>query len=362
MQLMVGQPTDIQGQVTASALKAVDIYIDNVKHASMSAGGTTGDLSVSTVWVPTQGGAHTIQLKGLNEQGAVIVSSDAVVVMVNAPTPSPAPTQLPPTPTLAPPPTQAPTQAPAAAEPAAVSQGTTASVKEGDYVNVRKGPGFEYDKIGTLDLGQSAPVIGKNADASWWQIRFPTAADGVGWVTAQLITVNGDANSLPVAAAPPLPTQAPVAAAPTAPPAPAATQPPPASQLPDYANRPYSQKMQFTPRDDIGVIPLGVNAEPRVTILSWEIYGATKLELEVTAPKAPDLFDEQCVPGNLNTIMGEGGYAPGQRFPIEVPKGLMRFTIPSTGYYVFTIHVTRADGSTTTIPREVIVENCYKRR
>jgi uncharacterized protein YraI len=363
-QLMVGQQIDIQGQVTGNALKAVDVYIDNAKYASMSAGGTASELSVSTGWVPTQGGAHTIQLKGLNENGEVVVSSEAIVLMVNAPTPTPAPTQPPPT--LAP--TVAPTQAAAATEapqPTAAPQGPTAAVKEGDYVNVRKGPGFGYDKIGTLDKGQSAPVIGKTSDSSWWQIRFPAAADGVGWVTAQLIAVTGDAGGVPVAAAPPLPTQAPVAQAPTSPPAPAATQAPPptaASQLPEYATRPYSQKMQFTPRDNIGDIPLGVNAEPRVTVLTWEVYGATKLELEVSAPKAPELYNEQCVPGNLTTIMGEGGYAPGQRFPIDVPKGLIRFTIPSTGYYVFTIYVTKADGSTTTIPRAVLVENCYKRQ
>ena len=366
MQLTVGQQTDIQGQVTGNALKAVDVYIDNARYASVSAGSTSSELNVSTIWVPTLDGQHTIQLKGLNEKGEVVVSSEAIIVTVTAPPATPAPTQAPATPAptvaVATPAGQEPTQAP---QSTAAAQGPSASVKEGDYVNVRKGPGFGYDKIGTLDLGQSAPVIGRNADSSWWQIRFAAVTEGVGWVIAELITVNGDTSGLAVAEAPALPTQAPVAQAPTSPPAPAATQAPAptaASQLPDYASRPYSQRMMFTPRDDIGDVPLGINAESRVTILSWEVYGATKLELEVTAPTAPDLYNEQCVPGNLNTISADSGYAPNQRFPIDVPKGLIRFTIPSTGYYVFTIYVTKADGSTTSIPRAVLVENCYKRQ
>ncbi|MCL5994950.1 MAG: hypothetical protein M1546_02705, partial [Chloroflexi bacterium] len=85
---------------------------------------------------------------------------------------------------------------------------------------------------------------------------------------------------------------------------------------------PYSQKMIFAPRDDIGDIPLGINAEPRVTLLMWEVHGASKLELEVTGPVAPPFYNEQCVPGNLDTIQADG-YVPRQRFPIDVPKGFI---------------------------------------
>jgi hypothetical protein len=137
---------------------------------------------------------------------------------------------------------------------------------------------------------------------------------------------------------------------------PAVINPPAPTATPE----PYSQKMIFAPRDTIGDIPLGINAEPRVTLLTWEIHGASKLELEVTGPVAPPLYNDQCVPGNLDTIQADGYHAR-QRMPLDIPKGYVQFTIPSTGYYVFTIYVTKTDGTTTFIPRAVIVENCYKR-
>ena len=363
-QFMIGQPIVIQGKVTGGALKSVDVYIDNVKNSSVSAGSATSEFTISASWIAVKDGVHIIQLKGLNDKGEIVITSDTVVVMVDAPAPTAGPTQPP----AAPAPTQAAPGAAAtatvAAQPTAAAQGPQASVKEGEYVNVRKGPDYTYDILGQLPKGQTAPVLGKNANATWWQIRWAAAADGVGWVIGQLTQVSGDTAAISVAAAPPAPTAAPVAQAPTSPPAPAATRAPAptaVSQLPDYAQRPYSQKMLFTPRDNIGDIPLGVNAEPRVFVVTWEVYGATKLEMDITAPQAPELYTAQCVPGNLDNIQADSSYVAHQRFPINVPLGLIRFVIPSTGYYVMTIHVTKADGSTTSIPRAILVENCYKK-
>jgi hypothetical protein len=132
------------------------------------------------------------------------------------------------------------------------------------------------------------------------------------------------------------------------------------SPTPSPTAEPYSQMMVFAPRDNINIFPLGINAEPRVTLLWWEIHGASKLELEVTGPVAPPTFNDQCVPGNLDTIQAIGYHAR-QRMLLDNPKGFVQFTVPSTGYYVFTIWVTKNDGTTTSIPRELIVENCYKR-
>jgi uncharacterized protein YraI len=364
-QFMLGQPIDIQGKVTGNALRAVDVIIDSAKFTSVSVAAGTSEFSVSTSWVPTREGVHAVQFKGLNEKGEVLIASEAVVINVVAPTPTAGPTAVPPTaaPALA---STTEAQPTAAAQPTAVAapQGVSASPKEGDYVNVRQGPGYAYDKIGVINIGESAPMIGRNDDSSWWQIRFNGSdGAGVGWVVATLIQVNGDASAVAIAAAPPAPTAEPVAQAPTAQPAPAATQAPAptaASQLPSYAQQPYSQRMFFTPRDDIGDVPLGIRAEDRVTVLAWEVYGATKLEMEVTAPKAPPLYNEQCVPGNLDTIQATSNYVARQRFPIDVPKGFIQFRIPGDGYYVFTIYVTKADGTTTSIPRPVIVERCYK--
>lgn len=55
------------------------------------------------------------------------------------------------------------------------------------YLNVRQGPGTENASYGLMQPGQSAQVVGKNADATWWQINFPSGAGGVGWCSAEYV-------------------------------------------------------------------------------------------------------------------------------------------------------------------------------
>jgi uncharacterized protein YraI len=54
-------------------------------------------------------------------------------------------------------------------------------------VNVRAGPNLTFAIVGSLSQGQTVPVIGKTADDVWWQIKFPTAPDGQGWVAAAYV-------------------------------------------------------------------------------------------------------------------------------------------------------------------------------
>jgi uncharacterized protein YraI len=230
-----------------------------------------------------------------------------------------------------------------------------------DFANVRTGPDTAYQKLGELNATgtNSAAVRGKNADATWWQIAFAGASDGVAWVFAQLVDLTGDAAAIPVAQAPPLPTAAVPTAAPAAPAAPATATALPAAATPTAvpsALLPYSQNMRFAPRDDIGDVPLGHQGQPKSATLQWQINGATRAELEITAVQAPDLFD--CPIGNLASISPND--AAGKRIPLQLPSGEYNFSINDRGYYVFTIHVVKADGSTTTIPRAVIVD-CFKK-
>jgi SH3-like domain-containing protein len=102
------------------------------------------------------------------------------------------------------PPAAAPTPTPA---PAAATL-TIAS----DIVNVRSGPGTDYDLVGTAANGESFSIVAKNAAGDWWEICCVGGQNG--WVFGELATVqNADA----VAVAADLPA-APVAEA-TAPPA-----------------------------------------------------------------------------------------------------------------------------------------------
>jgi hypothetical protein len=105
-------------------------------------------------------------------------------------------------------------------------------------MNVRGGPGTNYNIIGAATSGQRYPVTGKNNDGSWWQIDFNGQP---GWVFAELVTAQ---NVQAVAIAPnipaPPPTNTPAPIPPTPVPQPTAVpQQPPAEQPP--AEQPPAQ-------------------------------------------------------------------------------------------------------------------------
>lgn len=91
-----------------------------------------------------------------------------------------------------------------------------------DLVNVRSGPGTEYDLIGTAATGETFTVLAKNAAGDWWQVCCVTGQNG--WVFGELASVqNGEAVAVAadpaadLAAAPASPTEAlPADAAPAA--------------------------------------------------------------------------------------------------------------------------------------------------
>ena len=55
-------------------------------------------------------------------------------------------------------------------------------------VNIRSGPGTNYAIVGRMDWDETAPVVGRNANSSWWQIKFNGV---IGWVSAQYSTLEG---------------------------------------------------------------------------------------------------------------------------------------------------------------------------
>ncbi|HVO42381.1 MAG TPA: SH3 domain-containing protein, partial [Aggregatilineales bacterium] len=67
-------------------------------------------------------------------------------------------------------------------------------------LNVRNGPGVNFDILTQITRGQSYPIIARNADTTWLEI---TGSDiGVGWVSAYYVTMSGNIAGLPVAAGP----------------------------------------------------------------------------------------------------------------------------------------------------------------
>jgi len=135
----------------------------------------------------------------------------------------------PPSPTTAPPASQ-PTQAlPPTIQPSATQ--CYAMVTATTNANVRYGPGTAYDPpIGSLVIGATAAVDGKNADGTWWYIVFAGGAGGHGWIAASVVTASCIPSGLAIIAAPPLPTAPP----------PTATTIPPVVALPDLIITEYS--------------------------------------------------------------------------------------------------------------------------
>ncbi|MEQ8671970.1 MAG: PA14 domain-containing protein [Aggregatilineales bacterium] len=58
-------------------------------------------------------------------------------------------------------------------------------------VNIRTGPGTQFDDIGNLPVGDIAQVIGRNANATWWQINYNGV---IGWSSAEYAILQSGAN------------------------------------------------------------------------------------------------------------------------------------------------------------------------
>jgi uncharacterized protein YraI len=110
----------------------------------------------------------------------------------------------------------------AAAEPQLVAPGT---------VNIRSGPGTNYGVLGSLNANAPVRVIGRNADASWWQIEITDGS--IGWVASSVVSAS-NTDGVSVVAAPPAPAAAPAAVVAQ----PAADAPPPAPEKPKYQYEP----------------------------------------------------------------------------------------------------------------------------
>ncbi|MDE0329832.1 MAG: SH3 domain-containing protein [Anaerolineaceae bacterium] len=74
---------------------------------------------------------------------------------------------------------------------------------EAGPVNVRADADIESDRLGTIQAGEQYPVLGRRF--RWLQIQFLSAPDGRAWVFEELVTITGDAGSIPnlILAAPP---------------------------------------------------------------------------------------------------------------------------------------------------------------
>ena len=65
-------------------------------------------------------------------------------------------------------------------------------------LNVRGGPGTEYEIVAKAVTGVEFNAIGRNEDSSWVQVAIADLPSGYGWVSADFVTVEGALEQLPV--------------------------------------------------------------------------------------------------------------------------------------------------------------------
>lgn len=74
-------------------------------------------------------------------------------------------------------------------------------------LNLRSGPGTNYQRITVLGAGTLVPVIGRIGSNQWWQVR---SGVNVGWVAAEFTTLYGTlCSTVPIVVPPPSPTTTP---------------------------------------------------------------------------------------------------------------------------------------------------------
>lgn len=130
---------------------------------------------------------------------AFTVTALAATEQAGTPIPTNTPFATFPPPTFASTNTSAPLPPPAQAS--ATPSGTLFVTDVG--ANCRTGPGTNYDKIASFAQGAYLPLIGRNADRSWWKIS--TGGTNC-WISATTGHTSGPLDNIPEVQAPPTPT------------------------------------------------------------------------------------------------------------------------------------------------------------
>ena len=81
------------------------------------------------------------------------------------------------------------------ADETAASVELTATTTSG--ANIRSAPGSDAERAGSLATGAVVTVNGRNADSTWLRIQIPESSS-LGWVSASLLSADGDVSTLSV--------------------------------------------------------------------------------------------------------------------------------------------------------------------
>lgn len=260
--VLLNVPVTVQATASdPSGVTRLELWVDEVKIRETTSPLAQGQstLTGSLPWTPETPGFHTLEIRAYNAQNRV---SEPVAVLVEAVeqlavegTPTSTSTAQPPTPT-----------------PNTEPQLTTIA-----DLNVRSGPGTDYDLLGLLPSGTATEIVGRDETRQWWQIRFDPSPTGLGWVAADpSFSKVVNVESVPVAQAPPTPT-APPTSTPTATPEPSATPTPvPTSAAPTNTPIPSATATLVGPQVQFVVSDDSIQGGDCVRV-SWAVTGVREV-------------------------------------------------------------------------------------
>lgn len=177
--------------------------------------GQTPDIEAQIVEYRSQGAEFAVKVWG--DRYAPTSEGELEIIVVSSIQPATPPTPETPTAT----PTQSATAEPTSAATTAPTSSPSPSatplppatpavpvaVVTAANVNVRSGPGTEYPPVGNLVSGRTCTIVGRNQNATWWQLSCPGAVSG--WVFGELLALAGPVSTVPVVQTAPPPTPAP---------------------------------------------------------------------------------------------------------------------------------------------------------
>lgn len=172
----------------------IDLYVNDELIATDTPPQDIPQLSYSVVqrWVPPAPGTVLIQVLAYDERGQRSAPAAVEITAVGPALARAAPTSTP-LPTATPLPAAATTPSPAATATPEMTVTGTVSVQG---LNVRAGPGTDFDILTTIPRDTAVLGMARTDDGEWARVRL--ADERVGWVAATFVSWEDDIAALPV--------------------------------------------------------------------------------------------------------------------------------------------------------------------
>ncbi|MCI0398742.1 MAG: exo-alpha-sialidase [Chloroflexi bacterium] len=198
-------------------------------------------------------------------------------------------------------------------------------------VNVRSGPGVDYEVIGVLAFLEVRPIAGRAGSAEWWQVQM---ADGsLGWVANNAVNVQGDTTEVPVVEAPLLAGEEAPTPGPTWNPTPNPLCPTPVASVvtatPGAATDPPVETNTWT--TPINLSLSGASNEPQVVVdANGQFHIIWKDDVEGFVYVAGD-GQEWSIPAAVETPFGTRRYYPDLKEDDPTPLFVPHLVADPTG-------------------------------